>query len=148
MSRTNKTKNRARQQAGFSLLETAVAMVVMMIGGLGIAAVFSYAVKNNTGSRDRATAIAIAQQEIERLRALPFNDVALTTTPALQAATTVNNGGRNFSMRTTIVDTTASLKTIQIRVTPLTNSDLWATSSVQVTTERAAFTLGPFIGGP
>ena len=51
-------------------------------------------------------------------------------------------------MRTTIVDTTATLKTIQIRVTPLTNSDLWATSSVQVTTERAAFTLGPFIGGP
>ena len=36
MSRTNKTKNRARQQAGFSLLETAVAMVVMMIGGSGI----------------------------------------------------------------------------------------------------------------
>ena len=148
MSRTKKAKNSAKHQGGFSLLETAVAMVVMMIGGLGIAAVFSYAIKNNNGSRDRAIAIAVAQQEIERLRALPFNDAALTATPTLQTPTTVSNGGRRFSMRTTIVNTTPSFKTIQIRVTPLSNSDAWATSSVQVTTERAAFTLGPFVGGP
>lgn len=147
MSRSNRTKNRARQQGGFSLLETAVAMVVMMIGGLGIAAVFSYAIKNNNGSRDRAIAIAVAQQEIERLRSLPFNDAALTATPALQTPATVYNAGGRFSVSTTIVDTTASLKTIQIRVTPV-RSDAWATGSVQVTTERAAFTLGPFIGGP
>jgi Tfp pilus assembly protein PilV len=146
MSR-NRTKNSAKQQGGFSLLETAVAMVVMMIGGLGIAAVFSYAIKNNNGSRDRAIAIAVAQQEIERLRSLPFNDAALTATPALQTPTTVYNAGGRFSMSTTIVDTTPSFKTIQIRVTPV-RSDAWATSSVQVTTERAAFTLGPFVGGP
>lgn len=148
MSRINKTKDRARQEGGFSLLETAVAMVVMMIGGLGIAAVFSYAVKNNNGSRDRAVAIAVAQQEIERLRSLPFNDPAMTATSGLQAPTTVYNGGRRYSMSTTIVDTTPTFKTIQIRVTPLSNSDAWAARSVLVTTERAAFTLGPFIGGP
>lgn len=148
MNRTKQPRNRTKNQGGFSLLETAVAMVVMMIGGLGIAAVFSYAVKNNNGSRDRAIALAVAQQEIERLRSLPFNDAALTATVALPAATTVQNGGRNFSMRTIITDTTPSLKTIQISVTPLNNSDAWATRSVQITTERAAFTLGPFIGGP
>ena len=147
MSCINRTKNRSKQEGGFSLLETAVAMVVMMIGGLGIAAVFSYAVKNNNGSRDRAIAIAVAQQEIERLRALPFNDVALTATPALQAPTTVHNAGGRFSVSTTIVDTTASLKTIQVRVTPV-RSDAWATGSVQLTTERAAFTIGPFANGP
>src|SRR5687768_6804182 len=141
-------RKREGQQSGFTLLETAIAMVVMMIGGLGIAAVFSYAIKNNNGSRDRAIAIAVAQQEVERLRSLPFNDVALTATPALQTPTTVYNAGRRFSMRTTIVDTTPSFKTIQIRVTPLSNSDAWATSPVQVTTERAAFTIGPFVGGP
>jgi Tfp pilus assembly protein PilV len=137
-----------QKQRGFTLLETSVAMVVMMIGGLGIAAVFAYAVKNNSGSRDRAVALAVAQQELERLRSLPFHDAALNATPTLPAAITVSNGGRTFSMRTTILNTTSSLKTIQIRVTPLSNPNPWASQTVLVTTQRAAFTVGPNIGGP
>ena len=141
-------RKRAGQQSGFTLLETAIAMVVMMVGGLGIAAVFAYAIKNNNGSRDRSIAIAVAQQEIERLRALPFNDPALTATSVFATPVTVSNGGRNFSMRTIILDTSPSLKTIQIRVTPLGNSDAWASRTVQISIERAAFTLGAFTGGP
>jgi Tfp pilus assembly protein PilV len=141
-------QKRAGRQTGFTLLETAVAMVVMMVGGLGIAAVFSYAVKNNNGSRDRAIAIAVAQQELERLRSVPFNDTALNATPTLVNPVTVSNGGRTFAMRTIILNTTPSLKTIQIRVTPIGNSDAWASRTVQITTQRAAFTLGAYIGGP
>ena len=141
-------QKRAGQQSGFTLLETAIAMVVMMVGGLGIAAVFAYAIKNNNGSRDRAIAIAVAQQEIERLRAVPFNDPAMTATPVIAIPVTVSNGGRNFSMRTIILNTTPSVKTIQIRVTPLGNSDAWASRTVQISMERAAFTLGAFTGGP
>jgi Tfp pilus assembly protein PilV len=141
-------KQEQRQQSGFTLLETSVAMVVMMIGGLGIAAVFAYAVKNNSGSRDRAVALAVAQQELERLRRVPFHDAALNATPTLPAAVTVSNGGRTFSLRTTILNTTPSLKTIQIRVTPLSNPNPWASQTVLVTTQRAAFTVGPNIGGP
>jgi len=142
-------QKRAGRQTGFTLLETAVAMVVMMVGGLGIAAVFSYAVKNNNGSRDRAIALAVAQQELERLRSLPFNDAALNATPTLVNPITVTNGDeRTFAMRTIILNTTPSLKTIQIRVTPIGNSDAWASRTVQISTQRAAFTLGAYIGGP
>lgn len=141
-------RKRTGQQSGFTLLETAIAMVVMMVGGLGIAAVFAYAIKNNNGSRDRAIAIAVAQQEIERLRAVPFNDPALTATTALAAPITVSNGGRNFAMRTIILNTTPSMKTIQVRVTPLGNGDAWANRTIQISMERAAFTLGAFAGGP
>jgi Tfp pilus assembly protein PilV len=136
------------QQEGFTLLETAVAMVVMMIGGLGIAAVFAYAIKNNNGSRDRAVALAVAQQELERLRSVPFNDPALAATPTLVTPVTVTNGGRTFSMRTTILNTSATLKTIQIRVTPLANPDGWASRTILITQQRAAFTLGAYTGGP
>ena len=142
------TKRPKSQEGGFTLLETAVAMLVMMIGGLGIAAVFAYAVKNNNGARDRAIALAVAQQEVERLRNLPFHDTALNATPTLPTAVTVSNGGRTFSMRTTILNTTSTLKTIQIRVTPLSNPNPWASQTVLVTTQRAAFTIGPNIGGP
>ena len=141
-------KQKKGPQSGFTLLETAVAMVVMMIGGLGIAAVFSYAVKNNNGSRDRAIAIAVAQQEVERLRSVEFNDPALAATPTLVTPVTVTNGGRSFSLRTTILNTTPTLKTIQIRVTPLGNPDAWASRTVQITMQRAAFTLGAYTGGP
>lgn len=148
MRHTKKTKGSPSRQDGFTLLETAVAMVVMMIGGLGIAAVFAYAVKNNTGSRDRAVAIAVAQQEIERLRSLNFNDAALNATPATVVPTTVENGGRFYQLRTSIVNTTPTVKTIRVLVTPISGSDGWAVRSVSVSTERAAFTLGPFVGGP
>ncbi len=148
MRLTHKKPNSASRQNGFTLLETAIAMVVMMVGGLGIAAVFSYAVKNNTGSRDRAVSLAVAQQEVERLRTLPFNNAGLAATPNNVAPTTITNGGRRYSVLTTIADTTTSSKTIQVQVTPLSNSDGWAARSVQITFQRSTFTLGPFTGGP
>lgn len=143
-----KNKHRKNQQAGFTLLETCISLVVMMIGGLGIAAVFAFAIKNNTGARDRAAAIAVAQQELERLRNLPFKDAALNATVGTVTPVVVSSGGRSYSLRTTIQNTTPTVKTIWIEVTPQNSSDPWARNSVQLTTERAAFTVGPYVGGP
>src|SRR5678816_1354430 len=119
------TQSPARKdgQKGFTLIETATALLVMMIGGLGICAVFAYAIKNNTGSRDRAAALAVAQQQMETFRNLEFPDTALnaTTTPV---EVTVTSADRTYAVRTTIcngwtasspcpTDTTAgSIKTI------------------------------------
>ena len=138
---------RRQEQSGFTLLETTVALVVMMIGGLGIAAVFTYAIKSNTGARDRAAAIAVAQQELERLRNLPFDHSALTATTGVTTAS-VTSAGRSYRMSTRIVNTTPSLKTIQLQVTPENSSNPWAMSTVSVMAERAGFTIGPYNGGP
>jgi len=136
------------QQAGFTLVEASIALVVMMIGALGVAAVFSYAIKNNTGSRDRVAAVAVAQQQMEALRNVPFNDPALNATATNPAAVSVTSVGRTYSVRTVIQDTTSTLKTIQIQVTPATSGDPWALSSVVVNAQRASFALGPYSGGP
>lgn len=136
-----------RQEKGFTLMETATALLVMMIGGLGICAVFAYAIKNNTGSRDRAAAIAVAQQQMERYRQLTFLDPALTAAPTV-TTTLVSPEGRTYQVRTTITDTTASLKTIQIEVTPLLGSDPWALGTVRISVQRSAFSLGAYAGGP
>ena len=135
------------RERGFTLLETCAALLVMMIGGLGIAAVFTYAIKNNTGSRDRAAALAVAQQQMEQYRNLTFLDPGLTATVANPTPVTVESAGRTYSVKTTITDTTASLKTITIEVTPLLPDQLWALSSVEVTVQRSAFALGPYAGG-
>ena len=146
MKHSHKSQVRQANEKGFTLMETATALLVMMIGGLGICAVFAYAIKNNTGSRDRATAIAVAQQQMERYRTLTFLDAALAAGPA--TTTTVASAGRTFTVRTTITDTTASLKTISIEVTPILDSDPWALGTVRVSCQRSAFALGAYAGGP
>lgn len=139
-------KNKRGQQ-GFTLLETSVALVVMMIGGLGIAAVFAYAIRNNTGSKDRAAAIAVAQQEMERLRNLSFGDAALTATSTNAPSSYVTRAGRSFAVRTSIQNTTATVKTIEIQVTPQSGGNQF-TGAVRVSAERVASTLGAYSGGP
>jgi Tfp pilus assembly protein PilV len=136
-----------RRERGFTLLETTSALLVMMIGGLGICAVFAYAVTNNTGSRDRAAAMAVAQQQMEQYRTLTFLDPGLTATVGTPNPVTVTSAGRTYSVRTTIANTTASLKTITIQVTPLLSSEPWAVGSVEISVQRSAFSLGPYSGG-
>lgn len=138
-------QQRRRQEKGFTLVETATALLVMMIGGLGICAVFTYAIKNNTGSRDRATAIAVAQQEMERYRQVTYLDPLLTASAA--TTKTVTSADRTFTVTTEIVNTTTSLKTITIDVTPLLSSDPWALGTVRISVQRSAFALGPHSGG-
>lgn len=134
-----------RWERGFTLMETSCALLVMMIGGLGICAVFAFAIKNNTGSRDRAASIAVAQQQMERFRSLIFTDAALN---ASTTTTTVPSAGRTYTVKTTITNTTASLKTITIEVTPLLSSDPWALGTVKISVQRSSFAFGPYIGGP
>lgn len=144
MEHSVKSPLRKRQEKGFTLMETVTALLVMMIGGLGICAVFAYAIKNNTGSRDRAAAIAVAQQEMERYRQVTFIDPLLTAGPT--TTTTVQSAGRTYQVKTTITNTTTSLKTIQIEVTPLLSSDPWALGTVRISVQRSAFAFGPYIG--
>jgi Tfp pilus assembly protein PilV len=146
MQHSVESQVKRRQEKGFTLMETATALLVMMIGGLGICAVFAYAIKNNTGSRDRAASIAVAQQQMERYRQVTFLDAALTAAPT--TTTTVESAGRTYQVRTTITDTTASLKTITIEVTPLLSTDPWALGTVRISVQRSAFSLGAYSGGP
>jgi len=136
-------RGKKRQEKGFTLIETACALLVMMIGGLGICAVFAYAIKNNTGSRDRAAALAVAQQQMERYRQVTFIDAALTAHAA--TTETVTSAGRTYTVTTTIIDTTTTLKTIKIAVTPQLSSDPWALGTVEISVQRSTFALGPYI---
>jgi Tfp pilus assembly protein PilV len=145
MEHSVETPAKQRREKGFTLVETAIALVVMMIGGLGICAVFAYAIKNNTGSRDRAVAIAVAQQEMERYRQVTFLDPLLTAKAA--TSTTVTSADRTFTVTTQITDTNTSFKTITIDVTPQLSSDPWAMGTVRVSVQRSAFALGPYSGG-
>src|SRR5215212_9887901 len=99
--------NGACGEEGFTLLEAATALVIIMIIGLGIASLFTYAINANANADDRELAMSIVQKRMEWLRTIPFTtqtryvDYAypnggLKATPE-EITETVTNAGRSFT---------------------------------------------------
>ena len=141
-------------EAGFTLLETTIAMVLLAIAGLGVAACFFFAARNNSSARDRELSMAVAQQTMEQFRNVSFNDATLSATSANPAPTTILRGGRSYAVQAVITDSniqngTARTKTIEVRVTPWSDSERSARNvtswfgSVRITSQRTAPNVGP-----
>jgi len=141
-------------EAGFTLLETSIAMVLLAIAGLGVAACFFFAARNNSSARDRELSMAVAQQTMEQFRNASFSDAALNATATSGVSTTITRGGRRYLVRTTITDTnvqngTARTKTIEVRVSPWSDTERWARNittvfgSVTIFSQRTAPNVGP-----
>lgn len=141
-------------ERGFTLIETSIALVIMMVVGLGAASLFSYAVYNNSGGQDRALALALAQQTLETLRSARYTrtvtDARLaagtTTQDVIRGGTRLPNNtwanARPYRLTTIITDVPSSttLKVITVTVTPQGAGQGWATGAggaVTLTTLRA-----------
>ncbi len=145
-------KDRRDGQRGFTLIETSVALVVMMIVGLGAASLFVFALGTNTRARDRELSMAVAQQQMEQLRNTRFKNLDATLTTTGGANKTVPSAGRSYSVVTTIADTVAgdsTQKTITIQVTP-SGTNTAGLSAIQrvfggvtLITQRSTSALGP-----
>src|SRR5205085_7169827 len=127
-------------QQGFTLLEAAIALVIIMIIGLGIASLFTYAIKANGRADDRELAMAIAQKRLEWLRTIPFTtqtrhvaysypNGGLEATSAAGVSETVTSAGRSYTVNTVIQDLAfvpaanpdanqPTVKSIKVSVTP------------------------------
>ena len=110
-----KPAKRGTAQRGFTLLEAAIALVILMIIGLGIASVFTYSIQANGRADDRELAMAIAQKRLEWLRTIPFTtqtrslaysypNGGLAATATAGVSETVTNAGRTYTINTTISD--------------------------------------------
>jgi prepilin-type N-terminal cleavage/methylation domain-containing protein len=144
------TKVKAHQPAdserGFTLIETSIAMVIMMVAGLGVVSLFVYSIGYNSGGNDRAVAIGIAQQHIEQLRSVPFTDSILNVSSATVLTPDTISNGRTYKVTRTVTgsnnDATGNptLKTITIRVDPTGAG--WAGFPVILRTIRTTTTKG------
>jgi Tfp pilus assembly protein PilV len=135
-------------ESGFTLVETTIALVIMMIVMLASASLFAFSIFNNTSGSDRAQTLAVAQQTLETLRNAQFSsagtDSLLTAgKPVTQNVTRGGlngSGARPYTIVSTVVDTTPTIKTITVTVTPTGAGPAWATgpaASVTITTQRA-----------
>lgn len=151
----------AAGQHGFTLLEAAISLVVLMVIGLGVASLFSYAVSANANADDRELAMAIAQERMEWLRGIPFttqtrNIPYAYATGGLQATDedgitdTAFSAGRSYTVVTIIEDLAwvpagnpdegaVTLKRIQVSVTPQFGSTF---DTIFITTLRSTQVTG------
>jgi len=149
-------------QAGFTLLEAAIALVILMIIGLGIASLFTYAIQANSSADDRELAMALAQKRMEWLRTIPFTtqtrhvaysypNGGLEVTSSTGVSETVTNAGRSYTVLTIIQNVSTvpagnpdagepTVKRIQVSVTPLGAATNFET--VTITTNRSTQVTG------
>lgn len=143
---------RRSDESGFSILETAIALLLMAVVGLGAASLFFFAVRNTVTAGDRELAMAVAQQKTEQLRNVDFNDASLAATAG--TSTTLRRAGRQYTVLTRITDSNvvngqATTKTITVLVTPNSDGSSMARNvtsvfgSVTLVSQRTGLTVGP-----
>jgi Tfp pilus assembly protein PilV len=129
---------------GFTLVETAIAMVVLMVAGLAAASLFFYSTKYNAGAHDRAVAQAIAQRQMESLRKTAYDSLAASNS-------TVTSAGRNYTVDIAVCNDgtdpcggSTSVKRLTVTVTPASAGSAWARRPVTLITLRSATTFGTY----
>lgn len=165
-------KRERSPERGFTMIETMIALVVMMIVGLGAASLFFFAAQNNMGADDRELSMAVAQKRMEWLRSIPLNTTTMNTaysypngglaaTSAQGVPETTVSAGRTYLVTTIIsdlntnADTTApsntmppTVKIITVKVQPTGSGPGWSQAnsvfgSVWLTTQRSLNEFGP-----
>ena len=150
-SQTPKHKS-TKGERGFTLIETTIASLVMLVGALACSSLFVFSLQNNVGGAERALALAVAQQQLEQIRSVPYEnstlDVGTTTS-------TVASGERNYTVQRTVVSETNSggsakeLKRISVTVTPQAGTGPnWIRTSVVLVTFRSTLASGNYLVSP
>jgi prepilin-type N-terminal cleavage/methylation domain-containing protein len=79
-------------EKGFSLIEVLIALVILAIGILVIAQMQAAAINGLTFSRHMSIATQIAQQHLEYLRALPFDEMSASVCPTVDGVDQKDSG--------------------------------------------------------
>ena len=144
--RTPKTQT-ANGEGGFTLIETCIAMVVMMVGALACCSLFVFSIQNNVGGSERALSMAVAQQQLEQLRSVDYADSSLND---LVTNFSVTTGGRTYNVQREVVteknsnDTSKKLKRITITVTPQAAGPNWTRTPVVLVSYRSTLDPGSY----
>jgi type II secretory pathway component PulJ len=78
-----------RNEAGFTMIEAVIAMLVTVVGLVSVAGMFTLAMKTNASSRNLTTATTFAQDKLEQLGAVSFQRLV---DPSRMAANPFSHG--------------------------------------------------------
>lgn len=136
-------------EAGFSLVEVMIAMVVLLVGLLGVSLTYTSAVRYNAGNNLRLQSLAILQQRSEQIRSAKFTPREVDPLLAgglkdLETITTAD--GNTFQVQTVVdddpftpdvqTDTSKTIKEITITVSSTNQAQQWVTATPATVTLR------------
>ena len=84
--------------AGFTLVESMLALAIMSVGLLALAGLQITALRGNALSRSMTTAVSIAEQRLEQLKNTPYTDIQA------EAATQVTASNLHFTRQVTVTN--------------------------------------------
>jgi Tfp pilus assembly protein PilV len=96
----------SEDEGGFTIIEVLIAAVVLVLGSLAVFLSFASAIHNVQRSREGQIAISVAQREMERVRVISYDSVALSSMPTVSTLTT----NPNFRLKGTGAATEFNLK--------------------------------------
>ena len=140
-----------KTQSGFTLIETCIAMVMLMVVVCGVLPLGVYALKYNSAAAIRAGAVTAAQRKLEQLRAGSFNSCISSS----EVVTVGPTESQSYTVDVTVTDVTTTLKTIRITVTPQGRStsggvyggdEGWMRGQVVLYTKRTTSSTGSNLG--
>lgn len=140
-----------QKQRGFTLIETCIAMVMLLVIVCGVLPLGVYALKYNSAAAIRAGAVTAAQRKLEQLRADTFTSCISSS----EVVTVGPTESQSYTVDVTVTNVTATLKNITIVVTPqgrttdggvYTGNEGWMRGQVVVYTKRTTSTTGTNLG--
>ena len=140
-----------KKERGFTLIETCLAMVMLMIVVCGVLPLGVYAVKYNSAAAIRAGAVTAAQRKLEQLRASSFT----SCTSSSEVVTAGPTESQTYTVEVTVTDVTTALKSIRITVTPqgrstsggvYSGNESWMRGQVVIYTKRTTSWTGSNLG--
>ena len=144
-------KHNQKREAGFTLLETCVAMVMLLVIVCGVLPLGVYALKYNSAAAIRAGAVTAAQRKLEQLRAGSFTSCISSSEVVVVGPTE----SQSYTVDVTVTDVAATMKNITIVVTPqgrtadggvYSGTEGWMRGQVVVYTKRTTSTTGTNLG--
>ena len=99
-------------EGGFSVLEVLVASIILVLGALAVFQTFSAAVHNVQRGRETQIGLSVAQREMDKVRSLTYEKIAMKTTPVNSTETTNPNNrvsGTTFNVNRTGLGDFASM---------------------------------------
>jgi Tfp pilus assembly protein PilV len=140
-----------KEDRGFTLIETCIAMVILMIVVCGVLPLGVYALKYNSAAAIRAGAVTAAQRKLEQLRAGSFTSCVSSS----EVVTVGPTESTSYTVDVTVTDVTTALKSIRITVTPqgrstsggvYSGNESWMRGQVVVYTKRTTSSIGSNVG--
>ena len=144
-------KHNQKQESGFSLIETCIALVMLMVIVCGVLPLGVYAIKYDSAAAIRAGAVTAAQRKLEQLRAGSFTSCISTS----EIVTVGLTESQTYTVDVTVTNVTATLKNIKIVVTPqgrstsgavYSGNEGWMRGQVVVYTKRTTSVTGTNLG--